>query len=251
MIAPQRVASHLVGFTRQPPDSRCSGSASRGRGPIDSRGPRCARSPRLWGWATPGAPTSCWCWAAFSLPPPWCRAGGSGSQPRRAAGRIVCANTFRAAELEGERTGATFSFIHKSSWRNRIDEARQAVTGARGVRADDPLRPAPRRDSRPALDGHRFRGGHNSGPSAAPAHPGPIGPRPRQDARLTARHAAAGSRPRGPRGAGRIAGHTPCRHGLSLDTDRPWCSPPGPGDQSSRATSSARSAGSVITTTFA
>ncbi len=38
---------------------------------------------------------------------------------------------FRAAELEGERTGTTFSFIHKSSWRSRIDEARDAVTGAR------------------------------------------------------------------------------------------------------------------------
>ena len=50
---------------------------------------------------------------------------------RATAVRIVCANTFRAAELEGERTGATFSFIHKSCWRNRIDEARQAVTGAR------------------------------------------------------------------------------------------------------------------------
>lgn len=50
---------------------------------------------------------------------------------RATAVRIVCANTFRAAELEGERTGTTFSFIHKSSWRNRIDEARQAVTGAR------------------------------------------------------------------------------------------------------------------------
>ena len=50
---------------------------------------------------------------------------------RATAVRIVCANTFRAAELEGERTGATFSFIHKSSWRNRIEEARQAVTGAR------------------------------------------------------------------------------------------------------------------------
>jgi phage/plasmid-like protein (TIGR03299 family) len=50
---------------------------------------------------------------------------------RATAVRIVCANTFRAAELEGERTGATFSFIHKSSWRNRLDEARQAVTGAR------------------------------------------------------------------------------------------------------------------------
>jgi phage/plasmid-like protein (TIGR03299 family) len=50
---------------------------------------------------------------------------------RATAVRIVCANTFRAAELEGERTGTTFSFIHKASWRNRIDEARRAVTGAR------------------------------------------------------------------------------------------------------------------------
>src|SRR5436190_10945428 len=50
---------------------------------------------------------------------------------RATAVRIVCANTFRAAELEGERTGATFSFIHKASWRNRIEEARKAVTGAR------------------------------------------------------------------------------------------------------------------------
>jgi phage/plasmid-like protein (TIGR03299 family) len=50
---------------------------------------------------------------------------------RATAVRIVCANTFRAAELEGQRTGATFSFIHTSSWRTRLDEARQAVTGAR------------------------------------------------------------------------------------------------------------------------
>lgn len=60
------------------------------------------------------------------------RHDGTGACALRAtAVRIVCANTFRAAELEGERTGTTFSFIHKSSWRNRIDEARQAVTGAR------------------------------------------------------------------------------------------------------------------------
>jgi phage/plasmid-like protein (TIGR03299 family) len=60
------------------------------------------------------------------------RHDGTGSCALRATAiRIVCANTFRAAELESERTGTTFSFIHKSSWRNRIDEARQAVTGAR------------------------------------------------------------------------------------------------------------------------
>ena len=54
---------------------------------------------------------------------------------RATAVRIVCANTFRAAELEGERTGTTFSFVHKSGWRNRIDEARKAVTGARAEMA--------------------------------------------------------------------------------------------------------------------
>jgi phage/plasmid-like protein (TIGR03299 family) len=60
------------------------------------------------------------------------RHDGTGSCALRAtAVRIVCANTFRAAELEGDRTGATFSFIHKSSWRTRIEEARQAITGAR------------------------------------------------------------------------------------------------------------------------
>jgi phage/plasmid-like protein (TIGR03299 family) len=73
---------------------------------------------------------------------------------RATAVRIVCANTFRAAELEGERTGATFSFIHKTGWRTRIEEARKAVTGARAEMArysglardllDIPITPAQR-----------------------------------------------------------------------------------------------------------
>jgi phage/plasmid-like protein (TIGR03299 family) len=50
---------------------------------------------------------------------------------RGTAVRIVCANTFRAAELEGERTGTTFSFVHKKNWRDRLEDARQAVTGVR------------------------------------------------------------------------------------------------------------------------
>jgi phage/plasmid-like protein (TIGR03299 family) len=45
--------------------------------------------------------------------------------------RVVCANTFRAAELEGERTGSTYSFVHSSGWRDRIPQAQEAVTGAR------------------------------------------------------------------------------------------------------------------------
>ncbi|MFI7399053.1 DUF932 domain-containing protein [Streptomyces sp. NPDC049541] len=54
-----------------------------------------------------------------------------GCTARATAVRIVCGNTFRAAELEGDRTGTTFSFVHKRGWRNRVDEARDAVTGAR------------------------------------------------------------------------------------------------------------------------
>ena len=50
---------------------------------------------------------------------------------RATAVRIVCANTFSAAELEGDRTGATFSFTHRKGWRDRITEAREAVTGVR------------------------------------------------------------------------------------------------------------------------
>ncbi len=50
---------------------------------------------------------------------------------RATAVRIVCANTFHAAELEGDRTGATFAFRHTRHWRDRITEARQAITGVR------------------------------------------------------------------------------------------------------------------------
>jgi phage/plasmid-like protein (TIGR03299 family) len=57
---------------------------------------------------------------------------GSGACTLRAtAVRIVCANTWREAEMEGDRTGATFSFRHTRKWRDRIEEAKQAVTLAR------------------------------------------------------------------------------------------------------------------------
>jgi phage/plasmid-like protein (TIGR03299 family) len=45
--------------------------------------------------------------------------------------RVVCANTFAAAEAEGSRTGAVFTFSHSRNWKDRMEEARQAVTGAR------------------------------------------------------------------------------------------------------------------------
>ena len=60
------------------------------------------------------------------------RHDGSGSCALRATTvRIVCANTFSAAEAEGERTGATYSFVHRGDWREHTDAAREAVTGAR------------------------------------------------------------------------------------------------------------------------
>lgn len=50
--------------------------------------------------------------------------------------RIVCANTFGAAEAEGERTGAVFSFSHRGDWRNRLGEAREALMFARKETAE-------------------------------------------------------------------------------------------------------------------
>lgn len=65
------------------------------------------------------------------------RHDGQGScRLRTTAVRIVCANTFRAAELEGDQHGATFSFRHSKKWRDRIEDAREAVTGARREMAE-------------------------------------------------------------------------------------------------------------------
>ncbi|WP_035534515.1 DUF932 domain-containing protein [Haloglycomyces albus] len=45
--------------------------------------------------------------------------------------RVVCANTVKAAEMEGRTTGAAYSFRHTKNWRNRIGEAKEAVGLAR------------------------------------------------------------------------------------------------------------------------
>ena len=45
--------------------------------------------------------------------------------------KIVCANTFAASELEGERNGTIFRFRHTGDWHDRIDEARATITGLR------------------------------------------------------------------------------------------------------------------------
>lgn len=45
--------------------------------------------------------------------------------------RVVCWNTYRAAEMEGKRTGRQFTFSHTSGIHDRIDEAKQALSGVR------------------------------------------------------------------------------------------------------------------------
>ncbi len=47
--------------------------------------------------------------------------------------RVVCWNTYRAAEMEGERSGRQFVFHHRRGVMERIDEAKAAL---RGVRED-------------------------------------------------------------------------------------------------------------------
>lgn len=43
--------------------------------------------------------------------------------------RVVCRNTYRAAELQGERSGRQFVFRHTGSVMDRIEEAKRAIRG--------------------------------------------------------------------------------------------------------------------------
>jgi phage/plasmid-like protein (TIGR03299 family) len=45
--------------------------------------------------------------------------------------RVVCANTFAASEAEQDRHGHTFVFRHTKNWRERVEDARNAINGLR------------------------------------------------------------------------------------------------------------------------
>lgn len=45
--------------------------------------------------------------------------------------RVVCANTYQAASLHGDRLGTQFVFRHTSKVLDRIEEAKQAISGAK------------------------------------------------------------------------------------------------------------------------
>jgi len=50
--------------------------------------------------------------------------------------RVVCWNTYRAAELQGERSGQQFTFRHVGDVRDRVEEAKQAIRGVRTAQAE-------------------------------------------------------------------------------------------------------------------
>jgi phage/plasmid-like protein (TIGR03299 family) len=50
--------------------------------------------------------------------------------------RIVCANTFTAAEAKADRDGTAFTFSHKGKWQDRIEDAKEAIRGVRNAHHD-------------------------------------------------------------------------------------------------------------------
>jgi phage/plasmid-like protein (TIGR03299 family) len=49
--------------------------------------------------------------------------------------RVVCANTYQAADMDGDRHGAQFTLRHTSGVRTRLEDARMIVAGARAEAA--------------------------------------------------------------------------------------------------------------------
>jgi phage/plasmid-like protein (TIGR03299 family) len=62
--------------------------------------------------------------------------GEGGVRLQETSVRVVCANTVRMAEVEADRDGTVFTFKHTENWRDRIEEARLAVSGVRSNFAD-------------------------------------------------------------------------------------------------------------------
>lgn len=57
--------------------------------------------------------------------------GHGACQVLRTTVRIVCANTFGAAEADADKHKARFIFRHTTNWRSRVEEAKEAVAGIR------------------------------------------------------------------------------------------------------------------------
>jgi phage/plasmid-like protein (TIGR03299 family) len=57
--------------------------------------------------------------------------GGGACNAMSTTVRIVCGNTFAAAETQAGRSGTIFSFRHSGSWRDKIEDARATILGLR------------------------------------------------------------------------------------------------------------------------
>jgi len=57
--------------------------------------------------------------------------GSTACKVNRTTVRVVCANTFAAAEAEGQRSGLQFTFRHTKNWRDRVEDARRVINATR------------------------------------------------------------------------------------------------------------------------
>jgi phage/plasmid-like protein (TIGR03299 family) len=61
----------------------------------------------------------------------WCHDGTGALKCRAGTIRQVCQNTVTASEAEGKALGTDFTFRHTKNWRERIEDAKEAVRGIR------------------------------------------------------------------------------------------------------------------------
>lgn len=61
----------------------------------------------------------------------WTHDGSGALRLRSGAIRIVCMNTLNASEAEGKRLGTDFTFRHTRNWKERVEDAKNAVRGVR------------------------------------------------------------------------------------------------------------------------
>lgn len=62
----------------------------------------------------------------------WGHDGMTAMQARATTVRVVCQNTISFSEAESQRTGRRWTFRHSANYRARVDEAKEALSGARG-----------------------------------------------------------------------------------------------------------------------
>ena len=78
-------------------------------------------------WSVPGDPSAIYPYIAFLNR----HDGQASAKSVNTTYRVVCANTFGAADAEGKETGREYNFRHTKNVMDRIEEAKQAMRGLR------------------------------------------------------------------------------------------------------------------------